>query len=243
MKQELQVFAPGLPNTPGWAALTSQKQEWLQQRTSNILQYRRAEAVAGIGECQELLAVEEGLRDEKMTLTNYIRAVYRNAERTAYRRLADYKELTKVLPAEVLDALAKDGSNLLQGSAGIGAKEILRAAKALPAPKSKEPKTIEGYITELRKTLREDRVQRRKGPLKLDAEEAMKSWITITRRLLRDAQVNKSAEQRAWLKTALGYLMEVRAISGTISTERIPIPDGWLPKRGAPRGKRHKKRT
>jgi hypothetical protein len=236
MTKELQVLLPGLPNTPGWTALSQQKQEWLQQRTSNLMQYRRMEAVAGIGECKELIEIERGLDGEKMSLTNYMRTVYRRSERTAWRRLADFKELGKYWPAEVIEALAKDGANLLRGGAGIGAKDLLSVAKALPAPKGKDEKTIEGFIEqEVRVRIRQDRQKRRKGRQKLDPDDAMKIFVTTSMRLLREARLSDSASQRSWLKKAVGYLMEARAITGTVATERLSIPEGFMPRRGRPR--------
>ncbi len=56
--------------------------------------------------------------------------------------------------------------------------------------------------------------------------------FSIGRQLIGEAGLKTPAEKRAWLKRAVGYLMEVRAIEGAIAAERILIPDGWLPKRG-----------
>jgi hypothetical protein len=151
-------------------------------------------------------------------------------------RLADFKELGKYWPAEVIEALAKDGANLLRGGAGIGAKDLLSVAKALPAPKGKDEKTIEGFIEqEVRVRIRQDRQKRRKGRQKLDPDDAMKIFVTTSMRLLREARLSDSASQRSWLKKAVGYLMEARAITGTVATERLSIPEGFMPRRGRPR--------
>lgn len=54
---------------------------------------------------------------------------------------------------------------------------------------------------------------------------------------MRQAKLGTSAEQRAFLKKAVGYIMEMRAVPGTVTAERTPLPDGFLPKVGRPRAK------
>lgn len=79
------------------------------------------------------------------------------------------------------------------------------------------------------------RTGRRKGHKKLDPEEALKMFVVVGNRLMRESKLTDSASQRAWLKRAVGYLMEKRALTGTVSTERTPIPDGFMPRVGRPR--------
>jgi hypothetical protein len=235
MAKEIQVFVPQLPSTPGWVALSEKKREWLQEKTSNIAKWRQMQVTGVIGECRELFLIQEGLIGEKMTMNAYLDHVYGKSSRTGYKRLGDYRELAKIMPPEAIDALANDTQGIMQGTGGLVAGEVIRAAKTLPVLKSKEPKVIEGYMGNLREKLREGRQKRLKGRSRLDPEDAMKMWITAGKRLLREAKITESAGQRAWIKKAVGYLMETRAITGTVSTERIPIPDGFMPVVGRPR--------
>lgn len=235
MSKEIDVYVPGLPSTPGWTTLSPEKQEWLKQKTSNVMQFRRMGAVAGLGECKELLDVEKGLEQEKMTMTNYMRVVYQKHERTGWRKLADYKALVKVWPDIAIETLMSKGAELLHGSTGIGTKHLLQVAKTLPAPKTNDAKVIEAFIEkDVRSKLREERRRQAKGS-ELTEDEATKVIVITATRALRQSGVSDSRGQRKILETSVGMVMQRRAITGTVTAVRTLIPDGFLPPRGRPR--------
>lgn len=243
MKSEIEVYVPELTNTPGWVSLTQGQKEWLQQRTSNIQQYRKMEGMAAIAGCIELIDVEEGLKGTNMSMTNYIRTVFGHSERTAWRKLKDFKELRKYLPPQVIRTIAAQGNTLLKGASGVGPKELLAAAKQLPAPSTKDEKTIEGYImNDLRTKLKEQRSDRRAAPrqLTITEEHAAKMALHSLLRYMRMAKLKTSAEKRHWMQRVLGWAMEAEAVSGTMRAGRIAIPDGVIIRRGRPRGSKKK---
>ncbi len=123
------VFSPELQNTPGWAALARDKQDWLLEHTSNILQYRRMEGLSAVAACRELAEVESTLLGESMTMTNYIRSVFGASERTAWRRLADFKELRKHRTDHMIEMVASKGATLLKGASGIHMGALVNVAK------------------------------------------------------------------------------------------------------------------
>jgi hypothetical protein len=231
----MEILTPGLPTIPGFTGLNAERREWLLEHTSNIARFRRQQAAGVIGECRELYLIQAGLEGTPVTMKAYIATMYPRSDRTAWKRLSDYRELAKVMPEAAIDALANNAAEMLQGAAALGAGDVIRAAKGLPLPRGHEPKVIEGYLGKLRERLREDRQARRKGRRGLDPDDAVKIAVTTLTRCLREAKLGESAAQRQWLKKVVGYTMERRAITGTVATERISIPDGFMPRRGRPR--------
>ena len=239
MKQEITLYSPDLSETPGWVSLNRDQQDWLLERTSNIQQYRRMEGMAAVAGCLELMEVEVGLKDTQMSLTAYMRVVFGQSERTAWRKLKDFKELSKHLPPVAIRMIATQGNNLLKGVSGSGMKELITAAKQLPPPKSNNEKVIEAFISnDLRTKLREQKQDRRpKGPIKLTDEMSAKMGLHALLRYLRSAKMKTSAEKRHWLTRVMGWAMEAEAIHGTLRAGRVPIPDDMIIRRGRPRKK------
>jgi hypothetical protein len=233
---EIQDIATDLTKTPGWYSISPEKQERMIQRASKIQRYRKIGVITSIAECKELIDVENDLKNEQMTLTSYIRSVYKNSERTARRRLADYRELIQYWPPNVIEALATDGMELLKGSSGVGTRDLLSVAKELPAPKTNSPKVIEGFIeNDVRQKLKDFRRSRKKRTMKLNPENSLSIGVRTISRLMRQSNIDTSAKQRDWLQRLIGMVMQLRAIPGTVSATRTGIPDGFLPKRGRPR--------
>lgn len=233
------VFEPGLPNTPGWSGLSQTKKEWLQKKTSNIKKFASSEGLAAAQGAVELYDVKQGLKGESMTLTDYIRTVYGQAERTGWRRL-DYVEdlIDKGWPIHVIKAVAERGALLLRGSTGIGLKDLVTVAKELPAPQQDDEKIIDSFIEhKVRNKLREHRSERRAGrSVKLTDEDAAKILFNTGRRIMKAAKnLGTSAENRAFIRTVVGWWMEERAVHGTIECKRIPLPEGVVAQVGRPR--------
>jgi hypothetical protein len=242
MTKEIQVFVPGLPNTPGWVALSQHDREWLQEHTSSAVDNFRQSGFKAIQACAELAMIENFLDDKPMTMTNWMRTCLGASERTGWRWLANYKEMRGSASDEAILYLAREG---VAGLNNVQAGDIAPVIKRLPPPKSGDKKSLEAWRDKIAEELRENRRNRRKGrKTRLDSEMALKAFVVDTRRLLRDANLNTTAEQKAWLKRGVGYVMETRAIGGTLTAERTAPPDGWLPRRGRPRiteGKRKDK--
>lgn len=233
-KQEIEIFVQQLPQTPGWVAMNPRDREWLQESTSEALSLFRESGLTAIKFCAKLSEIQNFLEHQPMTFTNWVRSSFGPSERTAYRWLAAYKELRGTAPEPAILYLAQEGlagvNNTLQP------RELIPVLKSLPAPKSTDKKALEPWRQKVSEELRSRRSKRRKRiSLKHSDEDALRVFVTITRRLLRDAGIDSSAEQRKWLARGVGYVMQLRAIGGTISAERTPIPDGFMPQVGRPR--------
>lgn len=240
MKQEITLYTPDLSAIPGWVSMNRGQQDWLLEQDSQAHQLQRLEGMSAISGALKLIEIEAGLQGTEMSFTSYLRGSFGQSERTAWRRVKDFKELAKHMPPAVIKAIASNGSNLLRGVSGSGVRDLISAAKELPPPKSANDKVIEGYITnDLRGKLREIRQERRpKGPIKLTDEMSAKMALHSVIRYMRVAKMKTSAEKRHWLTRVLGWAMEAEAVSGTLRAGRIPIPDGTLIRRGRPRKKK-----
>jgi hypothetical protein len=172
-----------------------------------------------------------------MTITSYIRTIFKQSPRTAWRRKEDVKELRKHWPDKVIMMVAAKGAELLRGAAGVGVKDLINVAKALPPPSSKEEKVIEGYVmNDVREKMREQRSGRRTGKaVRLSNDDSAKIAFNTVNRLLRSTRLKTSAEKRRWLHTVSGWTMEAHAIPGTMRVGRISIPEGVIAKVGRPR--------
>ncbi len=234
-KDAIAVFVPGLDATPGWTALTQTKRDWLLEKTSNVQQYRKMEGLGAIGAAVELVEIEAGLDGESMSMSNYLTTIFGQSARTAYRRMADYREMSKHWSAETIARMATHGTALLKGMSGVQLKTLVNVSKALPEPKSKEDKVIDAWIEEdVRKKIRSIKAARVKA-IKPDEFEASKMAFNAVLRYLRIARLKTSAEQRRWLMRIVGWTMEAQAIHGTMQAGRISIPEGVIAKVGRPR--------
>lgn len=137
------VFEPGLPNTPGWTGLSEAKQQWLQEKTSNIKKWGGMEGLASVNGGLELMEVKQGLEDSPMGITDYLKTVYGGHERTGFRKLEDTEDLLDKWPADLVRSVAERGALLLRGTANIGLKDLVNVARELPAPKGRDKKTID----------------------------------------------------------------------------------------------------
>lgn len=194
------------------------------------------EGLGALGACVELTDVEKGLKGERFTMKEYMRTVFGQSERTAWRRLADYRELRTHWSEKVIESVVQNG---LRGASGIGVRDLINVAKALPAPKSRDEKVIEGFInTDVREKIRSQRQDRGKGKtLTFTEAEAAKMALNAMLRYIRSVNLETSAQKRKWLTRVMGWVLEGEAVSGTMRVGRISIPDGVIIKRGRPRKK------
>lgn len=245
MKQEITLYTPDLSAIPGWVSMNRGQQDWLLEQDSQAHQLQRLEGMSAISGALKLIEIEAGLQGTEMSFTSYLRGSFGQSERTAWRRVKDFKELSKHLTPAVIKAIAANGSNLLRGVSGSGVRDLISAAKELPPPKSANDKVIEGYITnDLRGKLREIRQERRpKGPIKLTDEMSAKMGFNALLRYGRKANMKTSAEKRHFYTRIFGWVMEAEAITGTLRVGRISIPDAMIIRRGYPRGRPRKKKS
>lgn len=227
-----------LPQTPGWALMSRTKQAWLLDHTEKILRYRCAEGLAAVGACLELAEVEKGLTGEAMTMSDYMRTVYGQSIRTAWRRLADFKELRRYWPDDVIKLVAARGGALLRGASGVGMKDLINVAKAIPAPNSKETAIIEAYIErDVRGGIARDRRSRSRDrlALQLSEEVAAKTAFNFLRRIMRIVEFESNANRRKWLTRVVGWTLEDQTVPGVVKIGRIPLPEDAIIRRGRPR--------
>jgi hypothetical protein len=241
--QEIAVFAPGLPETPGWNELTREKQSELAEITSRLVNYRSMEGLGIVGQCIELVHARQALQGQPMTITSYTETVFQQGFRTAWRRLAEFEELSNYWPEEITKVLAERGATLLRGAAGGGMRELINVAKALPPPKSTSPKVIEGFIEkDVREKLRERRRARKPGgsPEALDKKTGLKIAVNTVIRIIRNVRLRTVEQEKEWLASMTGMVMQHRMIPGTLRTSAVEIPDGLIARRGPkPKHKRN----
>lgn len=243
-QQKMIVFEPGLPNTPGWTGLSEAKQQWLQEKTSNIKKWGGMEGLASVNGGLELMEVKQGLEDSPMGITDYLKTVYGGHERTGFRKLEDTEDLLDKWPADLVRSVAERGALLLRGTANIGLKDLVNVARELPAPKGRDKKTIDAFIEgKVRDKLKEIKTTRRAGKvLKLRNEDGLKIMFNHDRRVMRAMKgLSTSADRREVLKTVVGWLMEDFAVPGTLECQRLSIPEGMVAKVGRPHKKGREK--
>ncbi|HWF62972.1 MAG TPA: hypothetical protein VN666_22050, partial [Nitrospira sp.] len=240
-EKSIVAFSPELPNTPGWNELSREKQDRMLEITSRLLQFQSMEGLGVVGQCVELENADRELEGEPMNITDYTQTVFKQGFRTAWRRKADFREFLAILPKEnseqITKTLAEKGAMLLRGAAGGGMKELIGAFSALKSeiPKTKDPKVIEGFIEKkIRPKLRERRQERtsKSKPEPLEKNLALRIWFNTTLRIMKQAKIRNTEQLREWLQTGVGYVMQARAIPGSVHTGRQDIPEGFVTRRG-----------
>lgn len=240
------VYDKGLPDTQGWAKLSPARQKWLQEKTSNIKKFGAMEALSYLAVGLELLDVRNGLKNEELGITEYIRTVFGgNSEVTGFRRMEDAEEITKYWPAEFSKKVAERAA-LLQGSAGVRFKELIMAAKELPATRERDDKTIDAFVeNKLRPKLKEHRQIRRAGKtVKLNDHDGKKQMYNNWRRVLKAMKGLKlSADYAAVIEEVGGWLLNDFAIRGPVTIKRVAAPKGMIAKVGFPEGQKRVKKV
>ena len=245
MKQEIELYSPDLSAIPGWVSMNRGQQDWLLEQDSQAHQLQRLEGMSAISGALKLIEIEAGLQGTDMSFTSYLRGSFGQSERTAWRRVKDFKELAKHMSPAVIKAIAANGSNLLRGVSGSGVKDLISAAKQLPPPKNANEKVIEGYISnDLREKLREIRQERRpKVAIKLTDEMSAKMALHALLRYMRKSKMKTSQEKKHFLLRVVGWAMMAEAVAGTLRVGKITIPEGTLIKRGYPKGRPRQKKS
>jgi hypothetical protein len=238
------VFVPGLPDTPGWLALSRKKQDALLQHTSHIQQHRQLQMLGEFGELMELYQVQQLLEGEEMKMADYLRRIYPDRhQRTIDRKREVFAQLAASIPTSVLKRLTAIGTDVLGrfdriAHAALG--DIRNAVKELPQLTAGNDKDAEKYLEALDTKLLEHRQAKRKGKaLQMEEEVAAKMATNGVLHYMRACgkTLKTSAQKRHWLSRVMGWVMEAQGVSGTLHGHRIPIPDGLIIRRGRPRKK------
>ena len=226
MSKEIELV-PGLPMTKGWESLSQHDKTWMQEHTSSARGLGKEAGIKAIELCLEVAAIKNFLEDKPMPFTGWAE----NCFPGAFGVMQLYNRMRKHASDDAIRYLAQEG---IAGMANIHGGDIAMAIEKAPAPA--KPSQFPSWGKLLEAEVRSERSNRRKGKVpKLDPDDAIKAGVTILDRLMREAKITTSAEGRAFLKRLCGYMMEKRAISGTVSIERTSIPAGFLPRRGRPR--------
>ena len=63
---------------------------------------------------------------------------------------------------------------------------------------------------------------------RLSATGYQRCLLNASVRYIREAGLTTPEEKLVWLRDLVGMVMEKENIPGTLATERIPIPDGYI---------------
>ncbi len=185
----------------------------------------------------ELYQVQQLLEGEEMQMRDYMHRIYpERTRRTIDRKRERFAEFVAAIPAPVMKRLTALGAETLErfdriANAALGdIRNAVRELLVLPA--STEP---EQYLEALDSKLLEHRKAKPKGKaLHLNENSAAKMATNAVISYIRACGLKTSGEKRVWIRRVVGWVMEAQAVTGTVSTERVPIPDGILVKRGRP---------
>lgn len=241
----IQIFVPELPHTPGWIALSREKQDALLLHTSRIQQNRQLRMLGEFGELMELHQVQELLEGEEMKMVDYLRRLYPDKNiRTIFRKQQVFSELASSIRPDVMKKIAALGADVLSrferiATAALG--DIRNAVRELPALPASTEQGAEKLLEALDSKLSEHRSLRRMGKkLPTDEKYAARMATNAILHYVRLTKLKTSAEKRQFLTRVMGWVMEAQAVSGTLRAGRIPIPDGILVRRGRPPKNRRK---
>lgn len=234
-------LSKNLPSTPGWAEMSQAEKDGIQQITSMALRGMGTEFAGKLIKEVACYQAEQFLKNTPMSVKDWANSNLGPAWRTIYRAAEKIRDNLKYASDDDLLFLAQRG---LHGMHSIQTGMVLRVLPSVPAPRAKTAKAREEWATKVEEAVRDGLSVRRKGhkPIALSQDGAIVALILTARRVMREAKLGSSSEQRAWLKKAVGYIMELRAISGTLQVERTPLPEGLIPTRGRPRGPSKKRR-
>lgn len=238
VRQEDLVYDDKLPLTPGWTALPEEDKEWLQKTHSDDLHMGQAETIISVSRALHLYDVEQRLQGKTMKISHYIKTRYGGNYAMGWERLKKIKLIIEKRGETFVRAFLSDkGVEIFKGATTVGLGDLLNAVKQLPAPKSNDPKTIEGQLMDVRKKVTEDRANRVKGrATKLKDEDAITIMFRQDKNVLDKTKgFGTTAERKAVLKTLVGYLMQFYAIGGKLECVPLSIPEGVEGHVGRPR--------
>lgn len=230
---EIVLFDPDreLRDTPGWNDLIPEKQERIAEITDDLLEYKRLEVRGVIGQCVALGRIKRELEGQPMTITDYVENIYGSGGRTAWRRLAFFEELKKLLSERAIKFLStEEGSQILKGS-NSQLRTFIEVVRNTPPPQNV---TVEGerqYLLGVREEMKERKREANiKGQVAFNWDRAIQEALKELLKHL--TRLTTSAERSKWLKRVLGYAMSQLAIAGTLEVNPIAVPEGMIAKRG-----------
>lgn len=231
MSKEIEKFFPkDVPK--GWVTLPQGEKDHILEETSLILTDFAESGARSIKAIIRTSRLREYLRGKATGYYEWAKAAFGSisAVRTLDRQIERFEEMRQGAPEDAIVYLAEQGIAGLPG-------DLVNAIKQLPAPKDK--KSYPTWAAKVGEILREDRRRRTKGgSRKISEDEAVLTIVLSSTKALKEAKLETTAKEAAVLRRAIGYTMERRAMRGTVSAERTPIPEGFIPKVGRPRKQR-----
>lgn len=232
MSKDIELYIPELPNTPGWVALNAAEQEKVQELTSNAVGNLRKTGLLWLQFCLDVGAVYEFLKNKPVTIQNWYRTALPQSMSTGKRALAAYKRLKQIRGMKSMEPILYLAQEGIAGMGNIQGGEVLDAVERNPPPADKKDLPAwKGRIAEKLKKGRQER--RKKQPISRDA--AVLDIVLSIKYALRAAQLDTKAQEKAVIKEGVGYAMDQRAIPGSVTIERTPAPEGFVPRTGRPR--------
>jgi hypothetical protein len=231
-------FSQNLPNTPGWAQMTQAEKEGIQQITSMALRGIGTEFAGKLMKEVACYQAKQFLKNTAMSVKDWANMNLGPAWRTIYRAAEKIRDNLKYATDDDLLFLAQRG---LHGMHSIQTGTVLRVLPSVPAPKTKSAKAREEWAVKVEEAVRGGLSERRKGHKSIPLDEDQATVVAV-QTIDRVMPKGTSAESRSWLRKVNGYVMQKRAITGTLQIEQMKIPEGLFPKRGAPRGPRKKRK-
>ncbi len=226
--------------------LKPSEQEELFTATRGVMQSLAAEQVGILGQGfylaqgQAILAPPlKGKVTNNKTFCKWL-STFRMAQRTAYRKIAAFKNAKEHYPDNVLKAAMARGMTLSSYSTVRPLGQFQEIVKALPPPKSPTPEKANEYLDTLNVKLKERRQRiAKKDKSKMEDEKpapgdpamllkmGYRSLSTLAKRV-------PSRSKRAWLDNMTGMMMTLMGISSGQRFEPCAIPEDFQPKRGRP---------
>jgi hypothetical protein len=222
--------------------LKPNEQETLFSATKGVMHSLAAEQVGLLGQGfylaqgQAILAPSNGKRKKDQSFGKWLRN-FRMTQRTAYRKIAAYKNAKEHYPDTVLTAAMARGMTIASHSTTRPLGQFQEIVKTLPPPKNPSPEKANEYLDQLNIKLKERR-QRTARKDKKDEKQATGDPAMLLKMSYRSLSVLAkrlpSRSKRAWLDSVTGMMMTLLGISTGQRFEPCAIPEDFQPKRGRP---------
>lgn len=232
-------FSKNLPNAPGWVALSQQEKTEVQNLTSDILKSLQGSNMLALRGAMGVVQMERYLEGKPLSFTRWAEAALGPSRATIFRMK---KKIQEALGRHSEDALLYLADHGIPGANNAQLGHIVNALEKVKPIKSTKATELKGFAEGVGEVLKKGYSERRLGnkPILYTEDEVVTKLVMEHRGMRRSLAELTSAQKAKLLKRTWGYALQVLAIPGTIQVERTSIPEGVLPPRGAPKGKRKK---
>jgi len=228
-----------IPEIHGWHSLNRQEQDSLVSYTSDLHQYIQLTGLGEFGQLIVLTQVQQLIDGKDVDMLEYLAFNYPTKHpRTIFRKQQAYAELAATIPNALLKRLSAFGQDVIGSfgriaSASLG--DIRSAIREMPMLSVKSDVDPNEWLVKLDGKLLEERQNRRKATPEPNQDFIENIAANELSNHIIQAKLETSAEKRQFLTRVLGWAMEYQAVTGTVSTGRIPIPDAMRIFRGRPK--------